>query len=243
VRTLHRVFALLALPLVARAEPTRTVDHARILLGDVVSAPVELADLDLGPAPPPGGSRLFGKSDLEKTLRERGVDLSKLTLPASIRVVGASRHIAPGKLAELATPAIEKELPPGVVLTSVRASYEIVVPPGAEVKSAQIAKIVRQKGTQRSTATIEMSCDGAPVAKVPVSVVLEVSEQAARPDVARHSRMNLSLDSGAVRVTAIGQTMADANLGDKVAMLVVATGRVVQAKIISRDEAQLLEGQ
>ena len=88
-----------------------------------------------------------------------------------------------------------------------------------------------------------MSCDGAPVAKIPVSVVLEVSEQAARPDVARHSRMNLFIDHGAVRVTAIGQTMADANVGDKVSMLVVATGRMVKAKIISRDEAELLEGQ
>jgi hypothetical protein len=234
----------MALPLVARAEPTRTIDHARILLGDIVSAaPAELADIDLGPAPPPGANRLLNKSELERQLRDRGVDVSKVSLPASIRVVGASRHIAPDKLAELAMPVIAKELPAGVTLTSVHASYEIVVPPSAEVKSAKISRIVRQKGTQRSMATIELACDGAPVAKVPVAVVLEVSEQAARPDVGRHTRMNLYIDHGAVRVTAIGQTMADANIGDKVGMMVVATGRVVQAKIVSSEEAQLLEGQ
>jgi hypothetical protein len=227
---------------VARAEPTRTLDHARILLGDVVpTAPEGLADLDLGPAPPPGGSRLLTKPDLERQLRDRGVDISKLSIPAAVRVLGAARHISPAKMAELAAPFIEKELPPGVTLSSVRASYEVVVPPGAEVKAVQLPRILRQKGSQRSTATVELACEGDPVAKVPVAVVLEVSEQAARPDLARQSRVNLSLERGPVRVSTVGQILADANIGDSVRMLVVATGRVVQAKIVSRDEAKLVE--
>jgi len=242
-----RIFAFIALsawPLVAHAEPVRTVDHARLLLGDVLaSAPAGLAEVDLGPAPPPGSSRLLTKAELERQLRERGVDLSKLAIPAAVRVVGAAQHIAPDKMAELATPAIIKELPPGVTLTSVRASYEVVVPPGAEIKSAKLSKIVRQKGTQRSTATLEFSSDGAPVANVPVAVVLEVSEQAARPDVVRQSRINISIERGAVKVSGTGQVMADANVGDKVSVLVLATGRVVKALIVSQNEAQLLEGQ
>lgn len=233
---------MLALPLVAHAEPTRTIDHARILLGDVISsAPDGLADLDLGPAPPPGSSRLLTKPDLERELRQRGVDVAKLAIPAAVRLVGAARHIAPDKLAALAAPFIEKELPPGVTLSSVRASYEVVVPPGAEVRSALVPRIVRQKGSQRSTATIELACDGDPVAKVPVAVVLEVSEQAARPDVARQSRLNLYLERGAVKVSTVGQVLTDANVGDSVKILVVATGRVVQAKILTRDEAKLVE--
>jgi Chaperone for flagella basal body P-ring formation len=232
----------LALPLAAHAEPTKTIDHARILLGDVVSAaPEGLAELDLGPAPPPGGSRLLTKPDLERELRGRGVDVAKLAIPAAVRVVGAAHRIAPEKMAALASPYIEKELPPGVTLTSVRASYEVVVPPGAEVKSVQLPKIMRQKGSQRSTATIELACEGTPVAKVPVAVVLEVSEQAARPDVARQSRLNLSLERGPVKVSTVGQLLADANVGDNVRMLVVATGRVVEARILSRDEARLVE--
>jgi len=123
----------------------------------------------------------------------------------------------------------------------VRASYEVVVPPAAEVKSVQLPKILRQKGTQRSTATIELACDGNPVAKVPVAVVLEVSEQAARPDVARQSRLNLVLERGPVKVSTTGQVLADANIGESARVLVVATGRVVEAKILSRDEARLVE--
>jgi hypothetical protein len=235
--------ALLALPLVAHAEPTKTIDHARILLGDVIaSAPEGLADLDLGPAPPPGSSRLLTKTDLERELRQRGVDVAKMAIPSTVRVVGAARRIAPEKMAELARPYIEKELPPGVMLTNVRASYEVVVPPAAEVKSVHLPKILRQKGTQRTTVTIELVCDGTPVAKVPVTVVLEVSEQAARPDLARQSRLNLSLERGAVKVSTVGQLLADANIGESARMLVVATGRVVEAKILSRDEAKLVEG-
>ena len=236
------LWAVLAVPLVAHAEPTKTIDHARILLGDVVAgAPEGLTDLDLGPAPPPGSSRLFSKPDLERELRQRGVDVAKMAIPAAVRVVGAARRIAPEKMAELAQPYLEKELPPGVTLTNVRASYEVVVPPAAEVKSVQLPKILRQKGTQRSTATIELACDGNPVAKVPVAVVLEVSEQAARPDVARQSRLNLVLERGPVKVSTTGQVLADANIGESARVLVVATGRVVEAKILSRDEARLVE--
>jgi hypothetical protein len=245
MKTLRRLIGLawLALPVVAQAEPVRTVDHARLLLGDIVAAPEGLADLDLGPAPPPGSSRLLTRSDLERQLRERGVDVGRISLPQSVRVVGAAQRISPEKFAELATPFIEKELPPGVTLTSVKASYEVVVPPGAGVKSVKVARLVKQKGTQRSAATVELTSDGEPVAKVPVALVLDVSEQAARPDVARQSRVNLSFERGAVRVSALGQTLSDANIGDKVSMLVLATGRVVQAKLVSPGEAELLEGQ
>jgi hypothetical protein len=243
VRSFRRIAALLALPLVASAEPVRVVDHARLSLGDIIANPPEgTADLDLGPAPPPGSSRLLTHDELERQLRGRGLDLSKISIPASIRIVAAARRISPDKLSELAAPLIEKLLPPGVKLTSVRASYEVVVPPRTEVQSAEPPRYVRQKGVQRSTTTVQLISDGAPVARVPVTIVLEVSEEAARPDVARSGRINLSFERGLVRVSAAGTVMADANVGDKVGVLVVSTGKVVRAKIVSTGEAEVLDG-
>jgi hypothetical protein len=37
--------------------------------------------------------------------------------------------------------------------------------------------------------------------------------------------------------------MLDANVGDVVSVIVTATNRVVKAKLTSRDEAQVIEGQ
>jgi hypothetical protein len=231
------------LPLSAVAEPTQSIDHARLRVGDVVkAAPAGVAEIDLGPAPPPGGSRLLTKNEIEQMLRQRGVDTTKMSIPASIRVVGAAKRVTPAELTTLVTPAIVQSLPPGVALTKVQPTYEVVVPPSASVGPVEIPRHPRQKGPFRTTATVQMVADGEIVARVPVPVVLEVSEEAARPDVARGARIGLVIDRRSLRIMTQASCMLDANVGDIVNVLVVPTNRVVKAKITSRDEAQMVEG-
>ena len=239
---LTALFAL-ALPLSAVAEPTQSIDHARLLAGDVVkAAPAGIAEIDLGPAPPPGGSRLLTKNEIEQMLRQRGVDTTKLSIPVSIRVVGAAKRVTPAELTALVTPAIVQSLPPGVGLTKVAPTYEVVVPPSATVGGVEIPRHPRQKGPFRTTATVQMMSDGEIVARVPVPVVLEISEDAARPDVARGARIGLVIDRRSLRIMTQASCMLDANIGDVVNVLVVPTNRVVKAKITSRDEARMIEG-
>ena len=239
---LSLVFCL-ALPLSAGAEPTQAIDHARLLAGDIVkSAPAGVAEIDLGPAPPPGGSRLLSKNEIESMLRQRGVDTSKLSIPASIRIVGGSKRVTPAELAILITPVIVQNLPQGVGLVKVTPGYDVVIPPSATVGNVDIPRHPRQKGPFRTTATVHIVADGDVVARVPVPVILEVSEAAARPDVARGSRIGLIIDRRSLRIMTQGSCMLDANIGDVVNVLVTATSRVVKAKITSRDEAQIVEG-
>jgi hypothetical protein len=236
------VFAL-ALPLSAGAEPTLSIDHARILAGDVVkSAPPGVADIDLGPAPPPGGNRLLTRSEIEIMLRQRGVDITKLSIPASLRIVGAAKRLSPAELTTLITPIILQDLPPGVALTKLQPSYDVVVPPSATVGSVEIPRHPRQKGPFRTTANVQMVADGSVVARIPVPIVLEISEAAARPDVARGTRIGLVIDRRSLRIMTQGACLLDANIGDVVNVLVVPTNRVVKAKITSRDEAHMVEG-
>jgi hypothetical protein len=233
----------LALPLAAAAEPTQSIDHARLLAGDVVkSAPPGVAEIDLGPAPPPGANRLLTKNEIEQMLRQRGVDTTKLSIPVSIRIVGAAKRVTPAELTTLITPVIIQNLPPGVALTKVQPGYDVVVPPSASVGHVEIPRHPRQKGPFRTTATVQMVADGDIVARIPVPVVLEVSEEAARPDVARGARVSLVIDRRSMRIMTQGSCMIDANIGDVVNVLVVPTSRVVKAKITSRDEAQMVEG-
>jgi hypothetical protein len=244
VRRASLTFLLaLALPLSAAAEPTQSIDHARLLAGDLVkAAPPGVAEIDLGPAPPPGASRLLTKTEIELMLRQRGVDTTKLAIPASLRVVGAAKRVTPAELTTLITPAIVQSLPPGVALTKVQPGYDIVVPPSATVGPVEIPRHPRQKGTFRTTANVQMVANGDIVARVPVPIVLEVSEEAARPDVARGARIGLVIDRRSLRIMTQGSCMLDANIGDVVNVLVVPTNRVVKAKITSRDEAHMVEG-
>ena len=242
-RAFHIALLALALPIAASAEPTQSIDHGRVLVGDIVkSAPAGVAEIDLAPAPPPGGSRLFTKGEIEQMLRQRGVDTKGLTIPASIRVVGAAKRLSPAELTTLVTPVIMQNLPQGVGLTKVSPSYEVVIPPSATVGNVEIPRHPRQKGPFRTTATVQMVSGGEIVARVPVPVILEVSEEAARPDVARGARIGLVIDRRSLRIMTQGSCMLDANIGDVVSVLVVPTNRVVKAKITSRDEAQILEG-
>ncbi|HMJ53502.1 MAG TPA: flagella basal body P-ring formation protein FlgA [Polyangiaceae bacterium] len=236
------VFSL-ALPLSAAAEPTQSVDHARLLAGDLIpSAPQGVAEIDLGPAPPPGGSRLLTKNEIEQMLRKRGVDTSKLVIPAALRIVGASKRISPADLATLITPVVLKTLPPGVALVKLQPTYDVVVPPTATVGTIDIPRHPRQKGPFRTTANVEMVSGGEVVARIPVPIVLEVSDEAARPDVARGARIGLVIDRRSLRIMTQGSCLLDANIGDVVSVLVVSTNRVIKAKITSRDEAQVIEG-
>jgi hypothetical protein len=233
----------LALPLAAQGEPTRSVDHARLIAGDILPmAPAGVAEIDLGPAPPPGSSRLFTRNEIETVLRRRGVDTSKLQIPASIRIVASQKRISPADFSALILPVILQNLPQGVTLTKAQPGFDVVVPPSATVGNIEIPKHPRQKGTFRTTITVEMVSENQVVARVPVPTILEVSEDAARPDVARGSRIGLVVDRRSLRITTQGSCLFDANVGDVVSVLVVSTNRVVKAKVTSRDEAQIVEG-
>jgi len=226
----------------ASGEEVRTVEHARMRLVDLVpTVPASMADIDLGPSPPPGGSRLVGREELIVAIRRVGAFANTTRLPASIRAVAASRRIGSSELTALATAEIAKHLRPGVQLKRVEDAPDVVVVPGAKVQSASVSFIPYQKGEARTTAVLELASDDVTVASVPLGVVVEVLESGAHPDVKRGATVNLVIERPSMRISAPGTAAADANVGDSVIFHVASTGRTVRARIASRDEAVVLE--
>jgi hypothetical protein len=237
------LLAMLLVPLAARAEAVKIVDHARLLVGDVAEgAPVDVAKVDLGPSPAPGGSRVVSRAEVVRHVREAGLDLGRAKVPEAVRVVAASRRIGPTELATMVTPAIEKALPPGTTLERAKPSVDVVVPPRATVRGAALPKPPHQKGPWSTVAAVELESDGEVVLRVSVPVIVDVSEEAARPDVARGQRLSLVIEHHAIRISTSGTALADGSAGDVVTAQVTATGRVVRARIVSRDEAAVVEG-
>jgi hypothetical protein len=226
----------------AHADAPVMVDAARLRVGDVVrDAPAAAAAVDLGPAPPPGGTRLLGRSEILIALKKAGVESSRLPIPVSVRITGASRVLEPSDVSALATPMIAKELPKGVKLVRVDASSRVVVSPRSTLRSVKLAPIPHQKGNTLISAGLEWVCDDRVVATGNVNVALDVSAEAAAPDVVRGASLVLVAGRNRVQVSAPGTSLADGMIGDVIRASVRSTGRVVQARLTSKDHAMVME--
>ncbi len=228
-------------PALAMGDGARIALRTRLRVGDVVpSAPAEIAEVDLGPAPPPGGSRVVGRSEVEDKIKSAGLEVSQVKMPAAVRVVGASRRIAPSELNELCQAELVKVLPAGISVVKANAPREIVVSPAASVREAKIVRPPRQKGLFQTTATLEFQSEGEIVARAAIPVTLDVSEKAAQPDVPRGRRITIFVAKKGIRVSTSGVVQSDVNVGDIANVQVSSTGRVVKAEVKSADEAEVI---
>lgn len=236
-------FLLLSMvPALSWADTARTIEHARVRVADVVTdAPDDVAAVDLGPAPPPGGSRVVARFEVEDRIRSAGFETAQLRIPQAVRLVGASRRIAPPELNELCSSELVKVLPAGVTVVKADAAREIVVTPGATVRQVKVPRPPRQKGPFRTTATLEFQSDGEIVARAAIAVTLDVSEKGAQADVGRGRRLTVFIQKKGIRVSTTGVAQADANVGDVVHVQVAPTGRVIKALLKSNEEAEVVD--
>jgi len=174
--------ATLALALVAQAgSQAKLIDHERLLLGDLTrDVPEYLARFDLGEAPPPGGARTLLRVEVLRALREAGVEIDKLSLPGSMRVEGATRRWSREELIPWLSPVVTAALPEGVTLVDLSPFGALVTSPSATPAAVQLARLPKRAGRVSTTALVELRRDGRPLQRVSVSLVVDVSAQAAR---------------------------------------------------------------
>lgn len=219
--------------------PPVQVIGPRVHLVDVLpGAPREAADADLGPAPPPGGTRVVDRAEIVRALRERGVAEPK-RLPASVRVVRKMRRLGARDLDALARTAVADKLG-RATLAAVHAPAATDVADGWTQVTAEVPPAPRRAGTFATVATLTFVVGGDVLGRVGVPIELAMSEEAARPDVAKGASLSLVVRRGAVEVSAPATASADGNVGDVVPVLVRATGRVLRARLLQKDPAKAL---
>lgn len=225
----------------AVADEARTVDGPRLRLGELVrDVPAELADFDLGAAPPPGSSRLLPKDELVRALHEGGVDPKIVKLPAVVRVNRSARRYSPAELAEQARPLLQARLPRGARLVTLAARRGALVSKATSVVAVRLPKLPSRVGQATLTVTAELGEDGAVTARVPLKAVLELGPEAVRPDVARGARVDLVIEHGAASVSASAVALADASLGEVASFKVESTKKVLRARLESADRARVV---
>ncbi|HEY0464912.1 MAG TPA: hypothetical protein VGC79_11910 [Polyangiaceae bacterium] len=227
----------------ANAEAERTIDGTRIQLKDVSDGYDEgdLAGLDLGPAPPPGSSRLLSRAEVEDQLRAAGDDAKSLRMPSALRVKSAAKRWSPEELREALMPRLLTALPPGLKFKAAKLNRSLVTSPSVVIGEAHFPKFPKREGELTLTASVDLQQGGITVLRVPVTVVVLVTEAATHAAASKGARVNLVIAHGATRVSALATALSDTELGELGSFRVVSTQRVLRARLLSADSAEVVE--
>jgi hypothetical protein len=236
------LLALVCATATASAQESRIVRGPQIHLSDVLAnLPAEMPDLELGAAPPPGSSRLLAKSEIENAANKSGVSLKGVRLPSQVRITSAAKRWSTEELVSAALPALTSALPRGVTVKKVKTSSKAVTSPGASVSGVRLPRLPRREGEHMTTATLELSNDGEIVARIPLSLTLDISSAAAAPAVTKGARVQLLIESGPARITATAIALNDGELGETLQFRVATTQKILFGKLENPTLARVVQ--
>lgn len=223
---------------------TQTIDVAAgpLRVGQIWKvAPADYVDFELGQAPPAGGVRMIRKQELLRRLRQSGFEGSLVGFPAAVRVRTRSERWEPARLRAETRAAAKATLPAGVSLIKVNARSSVLVPQGTVADKLQLAKLPRRVGRASLGGTLTLVHSGRSRIRVPVTVVVDIDEQAAQPLVVKGDSLNVYIESHGARVTVQATALQDADEGELAQFRVSRTQRLVRARIESKHTARVIQ--
>ncbi|MFO7178179.1 MAG: hypothetical protein DIU78_005705 [Pseudomonadota bacterium] len=239
--------ALLGLALVlfaqsAAADGVRVVERARVTLGDLLDgAPAALRTLDVGPAPPPGGTRQILRADVVRALEERGIAPSAVQVPASVRVKSAARRLTGEEFSAWVRPQVVAALPEGVTLEQLLPGRPLVISPRTEIVGVRMPKLPKREGTVKATVSVELLTEGAAAPMVvPVTGAFRIGPEAARFAVERGAELVAFVERGPARIGAVAVALDQADVGEVLSVQIVRTRKVVRARLESKSAARVI---
>jgi hypothetical protein len=224
----------------AGATPPREVSitGTRIHIGDLaLEADAAAALVDLGPSPAAGVSHLVTRADITAALDAKQI-ASRPLLPDAIRVVRRAKHLVASEVNAIVHDALgSKDLGRGVTLASVHADRPWDVADGWTRVVVDVPRAPKKVGTFSTTAIASLFAGDEVIARLLVPVDLTVAAEGATFDAVRGSAIILIVRRSFIEVRALGTAGTDADVGDPIPVQLRPSGRVVRARLISRDEA------
>lgn len=236
-------------PATVQAKGVRTleVEGPRVTLADVLPSRPELASVDLGVAPPAGGSRLITKKHIRRALDElaetgEAPSVPDRVIPATVRITRKAVRLDIERQKELVGQALRAEgLAKGVTIARIRPRGSARVATGWERAEVKLPKPPRREGKWSTSVTVRLVRGDVLVASFGATVDFEISAAAARPDVARGSSVTLVVRHGRVEVRVRGFADSDADIGQMLNVRLRPSDKVVQARLETTDRAIAVE--
>ncbi len=236
--------ALGAAPVALAEAPKKPVEclvaSSRVRLADVLpTAPEALRDLDLGPAPLPGSSRLITRAEIVSSLP------GGVTLPdgaETVRVLRKTSTVSAAALEKHATDALARTtIARGGALVAARPRGSLVVPDGWQTVDIELPRLPRRAGKLTVSAALRFREGATVVATGDVPVDLTLPESAAIPDVKRGAKALFVVRRGSVEIRAVVAVGDDADVGDVVSGIVQDSGHAVRGRVVEKDPPLLEE--
>jgi hypothetical protein len=167
-------------------------------------------------------------------LREEGLDAKRLKLDPVVRVKSAARHFEPKELQALLEPAVSAALPPGVSLTELKVLRGISSSPRIRVGSIHLPTLPRRVGALTLTCIADLTQDDDVVFRLPVTLTVDVSQEAAAPLVARGAEVSLVIARGSARISTTGIALENSDRGQLASFKVAISQKVLRARVESK---------
>jgi hypothetical protein len=229
---------------VADARPAVTeigVASARVHLGDIVpGASPEVAEVDIGPSPAAGGSRVIERDEIVAALKARNID-EPPHVPASVRIVRKMKRLWTADIETIVREGLDGKLTPGVALSAVHPAHFTDVPEGCTRVTAEMTRPPHRTGPFASTVRVTFYDAAQALWMLSVPVDLTLTQEAAIADVQRGARISLVVRRGLVEVTVSGTAGADADVGALLPVAIHPSGRIVQARLEDKEHAVALD--
>ncbi len=205
----------------------REVEGDRIVLADLVDeVPPEIAGLDIGPAPEPGGRLVISGRRIRRRLREARVPLSGIRIPSRIAVARPGQVLTEGELEDLVRAATLREGLGGALLRAVHARGALSLPKGEVWVDVQWPKRLR---AGKQSLRVEVAVEGRREAVALVTADLELRQ--AKVAVQRGERVDVIARVGSVTVRGAGIAQEKGRFGDLIRVLPDGAVRVVEGVI------------
>jgi hypothetical protein len=223
----------LLVTLLCLAAPLPAAAQARIVLSEVVPAleGTELGDLEVGPAPPPGGVRTVRRSEVLAALRRAGRETRGLAIPRVTRVRRAARRLDAEALRALARPAVEAAMAP-CSIESLTVTAEATVAPGALEVAAE-GHAPRRSGS--SALVIVLRAAGREV-RVPAQARVRCPPPVVRPG----ARVRIVARFGAVEARAPGRARQPGRVGEVIRVRNTQSHQSLRARVVDADTVEVV---
>lgn len=225
-------------PRLAQAEVQRIVTGGRLHLEDLIpNTPAEARNLDLGPAPPAGSSRLFSREELQSMALRAGVEVA---VTDSVRVARASVRWSQPELAKLIEGKLVGILPSHAKLIRVDAPKSLVTTTGAQPTKVTLGQLPHREGLANTTCVLELSADGQVEQRLVVRVALELKAPPPLQQLPTGTALTLMVRLGNAQVSTSAVTLEPTVVGSTALLRVVRTRKSLRAKVTSATTAEVL---
>jgi hypothetical protein len=235
-----------ALANAAKAPPTVAdtmrveVRGPRVHTTDIFPAlgPGAVVDLDLGPTPPIGATRVIDKDDIEKAFAEAKATAPK-KIPAHVRISRKTRKLSANEVNRAVKTAISaQQLPRGAELIKVRGAATEVADDYDHV-NVDFPPVSRRAGPTTIQATVTfVSAEGnTPIYRTTIPLDVSLPPEAAFADITKGSPIALVVRRGLVEVSMPGVAAMDADVGGVVMVTLRPSGRVMRARAVDKGHA------